>query len=319
VQQDTPCRLHFPSKEGGFRLSPPLRKLMRLNKQIKYWFYRSISLLIALLIVGHSLTFDRAASALNPPRPSQVEETRIASGSGICPNTLNTFLDPIVNDPTFTGGQWGVLVQSLVSGQILYQHNANASLIPASNMKLLTTAAAVQNVQKLPEIDLSDWLTSISLANRDSNNQQADRLLDRVGGVDAIRNALYPLGVSPTTYQQVDGSGLSRSNRAEAATFVNLLKGISKTPENKIFYDSLSISGVNGTLRNRLKDSLVYGKVHGKTGTLTGVRGLSGYLENANYGPIVFSIIVNQSGQSGKVMVDAIDHIVLDLAYVKKC
>jgi D-alanyl-D-alanine carboxypeptidase/D-alanyl-D-alanine-endopeptidase (penicillin-binding protein 4) len=290
---------------------------MRRTKQIKSWFYRSISLIVALLIVGHSLVCDRAASALNPPQPEIVAENRIASG--ICPNTLNRFLDPIVNEPTFASGQWGVLIQSLTSGQTLYQHNASLSLIPASNMKLLTTAAAVQNVQKLPPIDTNDWLTSIGLANRDSNNHQADLLLNRVGGIEAISRAIQPLGVSPITYQQVDGSGLSRSNRAEAETFVTLLKGMSKTPENKIFYDSLSVSGVNGTLRNRLKDPLVHGKVHAKTGTLTGVRGLSGYLENPNYGPLVFSIIINQSGQSGKLMVDAIDHMVLDLAYVRKC
>ena len=299
---------------------------MRLNQKIKYYFYRSISVLVAMTIVASSFTLDRAASALNPP-PQQGRQTslaepigkRIASSSDICPSNLSSVLDPIVNAPTFAKGKWGVLVQSLATGQTLYQHNAEQPLIPASNIKLLTTAAAVQNVPKLQPIDLVEWLRAISLVNRDSNNRQANRLLSQMGGVQAIKTAIAPLGVNPDTYKQVDGSGLSRSNRAEAITFVNLLRGMSSTPGNKIFYDSLSIAGLNGTLSNRLTDPLLQGRVHAKTGTLKGVRTLSGYLDNADYGKMVFSIMVNQSGLSGKVMTNAIDEMVLDLAQVKNC
>jgi serine-type D-Ala-D-Ala carboxypeptidase/endopeptidase (penicillin-binding protein 4) len=292
---------------------------MRLNQQIRYYLYRSISAFVAIAIVASSFIGDRAASALNQP-PSQVPQTQIASSSSnICPSNLNSVLDPIVNAPIFATGKWGVLVQSLATGQTLYQHNAELSLIPASNIKLLTTAAAVQNVPKLPQIDLLEWLRSISLVNRDSNNRQANRLLSRIGGVQAVKTAVSSLGVNPDTYRQVDGSGLSRSNRAEPITFVNLLRGIANIPENKIFYDSLSIAGMNGTLRNRLTDPFLQGRVHAKTGTLRGVRTLSGYLDNPNYGGMVFSMMVNQPGLSGKVMTNAIDEMVLELARVKNC
>ncbi|MCY7338026.1 MAG: D-alanyl-D-alanine carboxypeptidase [Chamaesiphon sp.] len=307
---------------------------MRLNQKIKYYFYRSISAIVAMTIVASSFTLvgeasllakplpqqqeNRAASALNPP-PPQGRQTSLVSSSNICPSNLSSVLDPIVNAPTFAKGKWGVLVQSLATGQTLYQHNAEQPLIPASNIKLLTTAAAVQNVPKLQPIDLEEWLRAISLVNRDSNNRQANRLLSQMGGVQAIKTAIAPLGVNPDTYKQVDGSGLSRSNRAEAMTFVNLLRGMSSTPENFIFYDSLSIAGLNGTLSNRLTDPFLQGRVHAKTGTLKGVRTLSGYLDNPNYGKMVFSIMVNQSGLSGKVMTNAIDEMVLDLAQVKNC
>ncbi len=291
---------------------------MRLK--IKGWLYKSISVLVALLIVGNSLTFDRVASALTPPIVDRDKGKPLTIANGnICPADLDSALNSIVGDATFDGAHWGVLVQSLTAGQTLYHHNEDELLIPASNIKLLTTAAAVQNVPKLQPLDIEAWLQSIGLANRDSNNSRADWLLNRVGGVTAISNAIAPLGVNTSTYQQVDGSGLSRSNRAEAATFVNLLKGMYTSRDSKIFYDSLSIAGVNGTLRNRLKDPIVRGRLHAKTGTLTGVRSLSGYLENPNYGPIVFSIMVNQSRQSGQVMVKAIDRIVLELAQLKNC
>ncbi len=291
---------------------------MRLNQKIKHYIYRSISAFVAIVIATSSLTLDRAASALKPPL-SQVKQTQIANSPNICSSNLNSVLDPIINAPTFEKGDWGVLVQSLATGQTLYEHNPELSLIPASNIKLLTTAAAVQNVPKLQPTDLDEWLRSIGLVNRDSNNKQANKLLSRMGGVQAIKTEIASLGVSPDTYKQVDGSGLSRSNRAEPITFVNLLRGMNGTPGNKIFYDSLSIAGMNGTLSNRMTDPFLEGKVHAKTGTLKGVKTLSGYLDNANYGKIVFSIMLNQSGLSGRVMTDAIDEMVLDLARMKNC
>jgi serine-type D-Ala-D-Ala carboxypeptidase/endopeptidase (penicillin-binding protein 4) len=291
---------------------------MRLNQKIKYYFYRSISAFVAIAIVASSFTLNRTASALTPP-PIQIQQTQIANSPNICSSNLNSVLDPIVNAPTFDKGKWGILVQSLATGQTLYEHNSELSLIPASNIKLLTTAAAVQNVPKLPEIDLAEWLQSIGLVNRDSNNKQANRLLSRMGGVQAIKTEITSLGVNPDTYKQVDGSGLSRSNRAEPITFVNLLRGMSGTPGNKIFYDSLSIGGMSGTLSNRLTDPFLERRVHAKTGTLQGVRTLSGYLDNPNYGKIVFSIMVNQSGLAGRVMTDAIDEMVLDLAQMNNC
>ena len=56
-----------------------------------------------------------------------------------------------------------------------------------------------------------------------------------------------------------------------------------------------------------------------KTGTLRGVRALSGYVESPTYGPLIFSILINQPGQSGSVMLRAIDQMVLQMAQVSPC
>jgi D-alanyl-D-alanine carboxypeptidase/D-alanyl-D-alanine-endopeptidase (penicillin-binding protein 4) len=202
---------------------------------------------------------------------------------------------------------------------VLYQHNANTALIPASNVKLLTTAAALRIAgdrthQHHPSFE--NWVTEI---NRESNNDLADTLLRRIGGQAAVRSALASLGVNSNGYEQVDGSGLSRRNRATPSTFVTLLKEMDAYDASKLFHRSLAIAGVNGTLQNRFRDTLVAGKLHGKTGTLRGVRALSGYLENPNYGTIAFSIVINQPGQSGSTMMQAIDQIVLETAKVSRC
>ncbi|MDX2215577.1 MAG: D-alanyl-D-alanine carboxypeptidase [Oculatellaceae cyanobacterium bins.114] len=76
---------------------------------------------------------------------------------------------------------------------------------------------------------------------------------------------------------------------------------------------------VNGTWRNHFRNTPVQGRIHAKTGTLQGVRALSGNLENSSCGAIAFSIVVNQPRQSGAVMTQAIDQIVLSAAQVRRC
>lgn len=58
-------------------------------------------------------------------------------------NELRDQLDDSFNDQNFTSAIWGVMVKSLRSGEIIYKRNADKLLIPASNMKLFTTSAAL--------------------------------------------------------------------------------------------------------------------------------------------------------------------------------
>jgi D-alanyl-D-alanine carboxypeptidase/D-alanyl-D-alanine-endopeptidase (penicillin-binding protein 4) len=239
--------------------------------------------------------------------------------SGFCAEDLATAVTTIIEAPKFGGAHWGIQIEPVSATTPLYQYNADASLIPASNTKLFTTAAALQIIgERAPQMltSLEGWVTEV---NRNSNNASADTLLGRIGGQHAVRRALTALGVDPSSYHQADGSGLSRSNRAQPSAFVTLLKGIAGDPSEAMFRRSLAVAGVNGTLRNRFRNTAVQGKVQAKTGTLQGVRALSGYLENGDYGPIAFSILVNQPGQSGQTMLQAIDQIVLLTARVNRC
>lgn len=159
------------------------------------------------------------------------------------------------------------------------------------------------------------------------NNSKANSLLRRIGGQRAARNALGILGLHTNAYKQVDGSGLSRSNRPKPSALVSLLQGmyvanlnkVDRNLENDLFYNSLAIAGVNGTLKNRFHNTLLKGRLHGKTGTLQRVRTLSGYLENTDYGTIAFSVMVNQPGHSGRGLISPIDRILLQTARVNRC
>ncbi len=258
--------------------------------------------------------------------PSELMETEPAAttlsqlpASSLCPADLNAAVNTIVNRPQFASADWGILIEPLGAGTALYTHDADNMLIPASNVKLLTTAAAVHMIEARNPNALPQFQEQLEIINRYSNNAKADQLLKTIGGQHAVQVALSELGVSPEGYRQVDGSGLSRHNQATPVTFVTLLQSMYADDVSGMFYDSLPVGGVNGTLRNRFKDTPIAGKVHAKTGTLHGVRALSGYVETPAYGTVVFSIVVNQPGQSGSVMIGAIDEVVGTIARLQPC
>jgi serine-type D-Ala-D-Ala carboxypeptidase/endopeptidase (penicillin-binding protein 4) len=97
---------------------------------------------ISFLLVFLSAQFGfipQTVTAQTPVAPTQATKS-------ICPAQLGSNLDAIANQPTFTRVRWGILVQSLSSGQTLYTRDANKYFTPASNTKLLTTAAALQQL-----------------------------------------------------------------------------------------------------------------------------------------------------------------------------
>lgn len=119
------------------------------------------------------------------------------------------------------------------------------------------------------------------------------------------------LGVDPREIEAADGCGLSRENYITPHAFATLLRGFH---EVDWFVDTLPVSGHSGTLRYRLSQNGLAGRVHAKTGTLTGVSALSGYV-TANSGRIIcFSIIANNYTSSTGTTRNTIDDIVEVLA-----
>jgi serine-type D-Ala-D-Ala carboxypeptidase/endopeptidase (penicillin-binding protein 4) len=293
--------------------------------RVSHWL-KSLTLTAMLLVAGSPIHSHKAGATVeNPAILAQTNAVDIyvpppeQRNNGICPDVLEPVINNIIDSPTFSGGRWGVLVESLDSSDVLYSRNSNQLLIPASNVKLLTTAAALQTFDPQNLNDSASMREIIRVTNLNSDNGYADNLLRRLGGPQVVRNLLAPLGVDPSGYRQVDGSGLSRSNVASAATFVAILRAMESADGGDFFYSSLPTGGVSGTLRNRFRNTSAQGRVHAKTGTLNGVRALSGYLDNPQYGEIVFSILANQPSASGDTMLQAIDQVVLQLSRLTPC
>lgn len=265
---------------------------------------------------------DAIAQAHQPSEsqtPSGIHQEVAGSTQSACSLYLQSSIERIIQRPTFQTANWGILIESLDNETKLYSHNDNNYFIPASNIKLLTTAAALQSLHFSNNNDLFAFHRWIHVTNRDSNNRYADALLRRLGGPQPVSQALSILGIDSNGYRQVDGSGLSRYNMAKPKTFTDVLKAMTDAPGSNIFQGSLPVAGYSGTLRHRFRGTSAQGIVRAKTGTLRGVRALSGYLEHPQQGTIVFSILVNQANQSGSTMLDAIDDIVLQMLDLESC
>lgn len=285
--------------------------------------YKTLSFLVAIAIATVDAVSAQQIYPISPQNYEQGGSINIfvpppeTNQSPIC----NTFLEPAINRIIDNyQGKWGILVQRLADGETIYQYNADLGLIPASNAKILTTAAALQKLSPETTIrankSLREW---VNVTNLRSNNFYADTLLKYIGGYKVVQQELVRLGVNPNSFYLADGSGLSRRNVATPRALVDTLTAMYSTGNRDIFLASLPTAGISGTLRNRMKQTPAQGTVHAKTGTLKGVRALSGYMEHPSYGTLVFSIIVNQPNQSGASLVRAIDEIVLNLNMTSTC
>lgn len=107
-----------------------------------------------------------------------------------------------------------------------------------------------------------------------------------------IRQLVSKVGLNPANYQFADGSGLSLYNYVSPELEVRFLRyAFSNAIIYNHLYQALPIAGRDGTLRSRMQGSFTRGNVHAKTGTVTGISSLCGYLTAANGHHICFSII----------------------------
>jgi D-alanyl-D-alanine carboxypeptidase/D-alanyl-D-alanine-endopeptidase (penicillin-binding protein 4) len=113
-------------------------------------------------------------------------------------------------------------------------------------------------------------------------------------GSAVVRAFLREAGVSEADRLVFyDGSGLSRHNLITADATVQLLTYMSRHRYAQVWRDAQPIAGVDGTLRNRMKNTPAAGNVRAKTGTLDNVAALSGYVTSAAGERLVFSLLVN--------------------------
>jgi D-alanyl-D-alanine carboxypeptidase/D-alanyl-D-alanine-endopeptidase (penicillin-binding protein 4) len=184
-------------------------------------------------------------------------------------------------------------------------------------------------IAQLPSPPFIDLITE---ANTHSENLYAEALLHHIGaslarpqtstleaGLAGSEQILATLGVAPDSIALADGSGLARKNLATPSAVVATLQGMHRSSNARAFRQSLAIAGSTGTLRNRFRDTPVQGRLYAKTGALSGVAALSGYLDPPNYPPVAISILVNHFDQAVREIRPSMDEIVLHLADLQPC
>ncbi|MCX8090929.1 MAG: D-alanyl-D-alanine carboxypeptidase/D-alanyl-D-alanine-endopeptidase [Verrucomicrobiae bacterium] len=113
-------------------------------------------------------------------------------------------------------------------------------------------------------------------------------------GVDALETFLARVGIARNEARFEEGSGLSRNNLATPNAIIQLLQFMDRHAEAEAWRDALPIAGVDGTLRNRMKDTPAAGNVRAKTGTLRWANALSGYLTSAAGERLAFALVLNR-------------------------
>jgi len=112
-------------------------------------------------------------------------------------------------------------------------------------------------------------------------------------GLTALRETLAAWGLQDEISAR-DGSGLSRYDAVTPHALTALLQRIAADPARAdMFRSTLPVAGVSGLLANRMKGTSAEGRVAAKSGAMSGVRALSGYLTTSDGEPIAFAFIVN--------------------------
>ena len=136
--------------------------------------------------------------------------------------------------------------------------------------------------------------------NVPSNNFYAETLVKLLGarfggagttvaGTTVVERFARGLG---TSVHAVDGSGLTRGNRARPWDVVRLLASMYGNEAADEFIQGLPLTGIEGTVDERMEGTAAAGRCRTKTGTLTGVSALSGYCFNRSGRVMIFSILM---------------------------
>ncbi len=164
-------------------------------------------------------------------------------------------------------------------------------------------------------------LQDVRVINKVSQNLHAEILLRLLGrergnagtiesGLEVLRGFLTQAGIANDQYAFYDGSGLSRQNLVTPHAIVQLLRYCSTQPWGADFQATFPISGVDGSLTDRFNSPRLQNRIVAKTGSLGGVKALSGYATSNAGQVVVFSILSNNFNLPAKRVTDAIDQLV---------
>ena len=178
----------------------------------------------------------------------------------------------------------------------------------------------LKNIKEINKIYSTPIISLLTLTNSESHNFTAESLFKNASNTwndndyIKLKNWLKNKGLPVTNTYFADASGLSRKNKITSKLVVLFLDKMRYSNDFHAYQSTLSITGVRGTLAKRFVNSELSGKFFGKTGTLSNVFALSGFLYK-NEKPIIISIIQN----SNKIDKEKAFKLLRDLYYLKSC
>ncbi len=220
-----------------------------------------------------------------------------------------------------------------IAGAPATRHNFPASTEEFLDVSRTAVALPLPSQKKLPEPEVGaneSLLASytspplgqdLTVINKVSQNLHVELILRDLGkavlndgsitaGARVVRQFLINAGVNPTDFLFFDGSGLSPQDLITPRAATTLLAYAARQPWGEAFRQTLPIAGIDGTLAGRFTQSPVKGKLFAKTGTLSEVNALSGYLTARSGKTVILSILCNDHDPSSEATHRAADKIV---------
>lgn len=277
-------------------------------------------------VVNHAVTLSSGPSRPRIGADRPAGDTRIELFGTIAMGSRPVVLNLAVNDGAAFAGH--LLKEALLRHGVVVTGKVR-------RQTAVTRVASPLDVSKLFEVAFLESMpvaTLIKVVNRESQNLHAEILLRQLGvqehkideygrpvgsellGIEALRSFLETSGVATGTLSFKDGSGLARQNLVSPKATTDLLRFMWDHPHGDAYRASLPVAGADGTLKERLRDTAADGRVQAKTGSMTGVGAISGYLETRGGEHLIFSFMANNFVGPGREINAAFDALCTLLA-----
>jgi D-alanyl-D-alanine carboxypeptidase/D-alanyl-D-alanine-endopeptidase (penicillin-binding protein 4) len=205
----------------------------------------------------------------------------------------------------------GIAVGGSLTARHLYPDEAAAGEAPGVELARLVSAPLIEDLRITNKVSQNLHaelaLRAVSKARRNEGSFEA--------GMEEMQAFLGEAGIDANAWHLLDGSGLSRLGLVTPAAVVKLLRFMYDSPSRADWISLLPVGAQDGTLSSRFGETAASGRVYAKTGSLSHVSALSGYIQRPDGAWVAFSILVNNfNGRAAEVrgVMDRICTLVLE-------
>jgi len=224
-------------------------------------------------------------------RPWNQPATIVIAGSYPLDAKESGDVRPAVPDPESYAGD--VFARALAGHGI-----AVAGAVRSAAMPKTATVLWSKHSEAMPQLLADFWYPSDNLMGEMFLRELGFRSKGAPGtvqnGIMLEDRFLRSAGIDPATVSISDGSGLSQYDRITPRDLLLILQSDWNGPNRDVVLNALPVAGVRGSLRNSYKGTAAEKNVFAKTGSISHVRTISGFVRTKTHGPVTFSFLINQ-------------------------